>query len=309
MRNPTKQRLALLHPRYWPSWIGLLCLRCASFLPLPILWLLGSGLGQILYHLHRERRTIVSVNIEKCFPHWPEKTRRRLTKQHFRALGQGLFDTTLAWWAPPKRLQRLVRFAGREHYDQALARGDKIILLVAHCVAVELGGIYLSHERPVVDMYKKAKNRLFDSAFYLTRTRFGARLVEQGEGLRPVIAAIKQGAVFYYLPDQDPGRHGTVFVPFFGVQTATLTALSRLAKLTGSKVLPCFTRQLAYGRGYEIIFQPPLTNFPSGDLTRDAERMNREIEGAVLATPAQYFWVHKRFKTRPAGEAGFYAKT
>ncbi len=290
MRKPTKRDL-----------------RGASFLPLPVLWLLGGALGQTLYYLHGKRRRIVSVNIEKCFPHWPEKTRRRLASRHFRALGQGLFDTTLAWWASEKRLKRLVSFIGREHYDQALARGDNIILLVSHFVAVELGGIYLSRERPMIDMYKRAKNRLFDAVFYRARTRFGGRLVEQGEGLKPVITAIRQGVVFYYLPDQDPGRRNTVFVPFFGVPAATLTALGRLAGLTESVVIPCFTRQRPHGEGYEIIFKPPLAGFPSEDLIQDAARMNQEIEKGVLEMPEQYFWVHKRFKTRPPGERGFYA--
>lgn len=307
MRNSTKPRL--WRPRYWPSWVALFCLRCASFLPLPVLWLLGGGLGQTLYYLHRERRGIVSLNIKNCFPQWNAREQRRLIKRHFRALGQGLFDTTLVWWASEQRLQRLIRFVGRAHYDDALAQGRKIILLAPHFVTLEMAGVYLSRERPVVSVYRKAKNPLFEFVFRRSRIRFGTQIVERSEGLRPVIQAINRGMVFYYLPDQDPGPRNTVFVPFFGVPAATLTALGRLAKLTGSIVIPCFTRQLPYGQGYEIIFKSPLANFPSDDLTRDAERMNQEIEKGVLEMPEQYFWVHKRFKTRPAGEAGFYAKT
>ncbi len=304
---PSKTDLRfLLHPRYWPSWMGLALLRLISFVPLPVLWLMGCVLGGVLYYLHGARRHVTMRNIEGCFPSLDRRARRRMARQHFRALGQASLAIGIAYWGSKRRLERLVRCVGREHYDQALAQGRPVILLVAHFIGIEIGGVYLSRERPMIDMYRRAKNQLFDEVLRRGRTRFGGRVVERLEGLKPVIKAMRQGAVFYYLPDQDPGRHNTVFVPFFGVPAATLTALGRLARITNALVVPCFTRQLSYGRGYEVVFKPALDNFPTADEIADATRMNWEIEQGVREMPEQYFWVHKRFKTRPQNAPAFY---
>lgn len=294
------------HPRYWPSWFGLTLLRIISWLPLPLLALLGRSLGQLLYYLHAERRRIVHVNLEKCFPQWSDKMRRRVARRHFRALGQSVFDIPLAWWASTRRVQRLTRFSGREHFERALTLNRPIILLACHCVALELGGRALLPQRPLVILYKKTKNPVFGHVLYQARARYGTHQVEFHAGLKPVIRALRKGYMFYYLPDQDLGTQGTVFAPFFGVPTATVSALGRLAALTEATILPCFTRQLPYGRGYEVLLHPPLTGIPSADELQDAVRMNQLIEQWVLAMPEQYFWVHKRFKTRPAGAASIY---
>jgi KDO2-lipid IV(A) lauroyltransferase len=168
----------------------------------------------------------------------------------------------------------------------------------------------LAPDYVMIDMYKRPKNLFFDWIIRTRRTRYrhrhGGWLIERREGIKPVIRAIRQGGTFFYLSDQDQGREGAVFVPFFGVQAATLTALSRLAQLTKAVVIPCFARQLPFGRGYELIFEPPLENFPSGDDIADTARMSRIIEDAVRTMPEQYFWSHRRFKTRPEGEPPFY---
>ncbi len=304
--RPKTDAQSLLHPRYWLSWVGLLSLRLISFVPLPVLWLVGSILGGGLYYLHGARRHIAMRNIECCFPNLDRRAHRRMAKQHFRTLGQTSLAMGIAYWGGKRRLERLVRCAGRGHYDQALAQGRPVILLAAHFIGVEIGGIYLSRERPMVDMYRRANNQLFDEVLRRGRTRFGGQVVERREGLMPIIKAMRQGAVFYYLPDQDPGRHNTAFIPFFGVPAATLTTLGRLARITNAIVVPCFPRQLPYGRGYEVIFKPALDNFPTDDEIADATRMNAAIEEGVRAMPEQYFWVHRRFKTRPENEPAFY---
>lgn len=297
-----------LHPRYWPMWIGLGWLRLAVLLPLPLLWLVGATLGTLMYALHAPRRRIVAINLAKAFPELAAPARNALARQHFRALGQAMFDSALMWWGRYGRLRRLVHVRGREHYDRALAEGRPVILLAPHFVAMEVGGMFLSAQRPVATMFREPKNRLFNAVLRRARVRFGGQIIERHDGLRPVVAALKHGKVFYYLPDQDLGHAGTLFAPFFGVQTATLAVLGRLARVTGAAVIPCFARQRPFGRGYDIIFEPPLADFPTGDDYTDAVRMNQVIEGAVRVAPAQYFWVHKRFKTRPAGEADFYAR-
>ncbi len=298
--------LPLTHPRYWLSWIGLMVMRLLSLLPLPVLWVLGSALGGLLYFLHASRRNVVLRNIEGCFPHLDSKAQRRMARQHFYGVGQASLSTGIAWWSSKRRLERLVRCRDRHYYDQALTQGRPVILLAAHFVGMEIGGMYLSRERPMVDMYRRANNKLFDAVFKHGRVRFGGRVVERSEGLKPIIKLLREGVVFIYLLDQDPGRHNTAFVPFFGVPAATLTALGRLTRITNAIVVPCFTRQLLRGQGYEVIFKPALDNFPTGDDVADATRMNQEIEKGVLDMPEQYFWVHKRFKTRPEGEPDFY---
>jgi Kdo2-lipid IVA lauroyltransferase/acyltransferase len=298
--------LSLGHPRYWLSWVGLVVMRLISLLPLPLLWISGSALGGLLYFLHAPRRHIVIRNIESCFPHLDHRAQRRMARRHFYSLGQASLSSGIAWWGSKSRLERLVRCRDRHYYDQALALGRPVILLAAHFVAMEIGGLYLSRERPMVDMYRRVKNKLFDEVFKRGRVRFGGRVVERREGLKPIIKLLREGVVFIYLLDQDPGRHNTAFVPFLGVPAATLTALGRLTRITNAIVVPSFTRQLPRGQGYEVIFKPALDNFPTGDDVADAVRMNQEIEKGVLDMPEQYFWVHKRFKTRPEGEPDFY---
>ncbi|MBI5613135.1 MAG: lysophospholipid acyltransferase family protein [Gammaproteobacteria bacterium] len=295
-----------LHPRYWPSWLGLGVLRIAALLPLPLSWLLGSALGQILYYLHGPRRRIARRNIAACFPALDAAAQRRLARGHFRALGAASLTPGIGWWASDERLRRLIRYRNRDLLDAALTGKRPVILLAPHFIGLEMGGMRISQDYAVVSMYKRAKNALFDRYMRRGRERYGVVMVERNAELRPMIRLLRAGRLFYYLPDQDPGRRGSVFAPFFGIPTATVTALARIAKLADAAVIPCFTRQLPYGRGYEIIFHPPLADFPSGDELADATRMNQAIEEGVREMPAQYFWVHKRFKTRPENAPAFY---
>lgn len=304
MTSPLRRRLHRV--RYWPTWVGLALLRGLGLLPLPVLAALGRGLGLALYALHASRRRVVHVNIARCFPELSRRTHARLARAHFQAFGQALVDIAVAWWASRARLSRLVRFSGREHYDRTLAAGRPVILLAPHFVGLEIGGICLSMERPMVAMFRHPANELLRGIMQRARGRFGLRLVEHKRPLTALVRQVRTGVPLYYLPDQDAGRRNAVFAPFFGIPTATFAVLGRLARLADAVVIPCITRQLPRGRGYEIAFGAPLADFPSGDAQADTERMNRAIEQAVRAIPEQYFWVHKRFKTRPRGEAPFY---
>ncbi len=295
-----------LHPRYVPDWLALLFLRAVAALPLPLIWIIGGVLGTLLYYLMSERRHIALTNIRACFPELAPAQQRRLVLAHFRVFVQAALATPISWWGSEKRMKRLVRTPGKEHFDQALAAKKPVILLVAHFVAIEVAGMVLAPDYFMIDMYKRPKNRFFDYLIRARRQRFGGLLVERREGIKPVIRAIKKGGVFFYLSDQDQGRDGAVFAPFFGIPTATLTALSRLAQITGAVVIPAQARQLAWGKGYELVFQPPLENFPTHDAVADTTRMNMIIENAVREMPEQYFWSHRRFKTRPEGEGPFY---
>ena len=152
-------------------------------------------------------------------------------------------------------------------------------------------------------MYSRQKNSLVNALLLHGRTRFGnSILVSRQEGIRPVIKSLREGVPLYYLPDMDYGSRDSLFVPFFGVLAATIPTLSRLARITGAKVVPCVTRQLPGGRGYVLKFYPAWEDFPGDSIEADTRRMNAFIEEHVLEMPEQYFWLHKRFKTRPQGE-------
>ncbi len=299
-----------LQPRYWPSWLAMVFMRGVALLPLPVIWLVGGALGELAFLLMAHRRHITLTNLRACFPELTAPAQRRLARAHFRAFAQAGLATPISWWGSEARMKRLVRTPGKEHFERALAEKKPVILLVAHFVAIEVAGMVLAPDHFMIDMYKRPKNLFFDWLIRTRRTRFvprhGGVLVERREGIKPVIRALRRGGTFFYLSDQDQGRDGAVFVPFFGVPAATLTALSRLTQLTGAVVIPCFAKQLPRGQGYELIFQPPLENFPSGDDTVDTARMNKVIEAAVRTMPEQYFWSHRRFKTRPEGEPPFY---
>ncbi len=212
----------------------------------------------------------------------------------------------LNWWASPKRLERLVSFEGKAHYDEAIAQGQNIILLAPHAIALEMAGLILSRERPMITMYQLTRKKLLNDIVKNKRGRFGGILVERREPLRNLLKLIRAGNPFYYLPDQDAGDKG-IFVPFFGIEASTYSMLPKFAQLGNAVVLPCFTHILPKGRGWHVVIGEPLKHFPSGDEYQDTKRMNEVIESMIRPEPEQYFWVHKRFKTRPEGADKFYS--
>jgi KDO2-lipid IV(A) lauroyltransferase len=299
---------AYLAPRFWPTWLGLALMRIVAWLPTPLVAVLGAGIGFLIYLLHVPRRRIATRNIELCFPQLGRTAQRRRVIRHFLAFGRALLDGGVAWWSSPRRLRRLCRFRGREHFERARARNQNVILLVPHFVGVETMGIRLSLDFPLLDIFHPPANALLGAVMARRRARFGARLVELTAPMTATVRAVKAGVTLFYLPDQNASRRRGVFAPFFGIPASTFPTLGRLARLTGAVVIPCIARQRRLGRGYEIIFRQPLAHFPSGDDLADTASMNAAIEKAVRKWPAQYFWVHQRFKTRPRGEPKLYKK-
>ena len=285
------------HPRYWPSWLLLLFLRFTALLPLAWSRALGAGLGLLMLVTNEKRREIARINLEMCFPKLSLREREHLLRRHFIVNGQSYFDLAYLAWASERRLLRKTRFRGLEQYHEL--RGRSIILLAPHCVGLNFGGAMASRARPTFSMVKLQRNPAVNWLLNRGRTRFDSFLLSRTQGLRPVIRGLKQGLAFYYLPDEDFGERQSVFVPFFGVLTATLATLGRLAQITNALVVPCFTRLLPGGRGYEVILKLPLENFPEGDRMRDATRMNQVIEEGLRTMPEQYLWTFKLFKTRP----------
>ena len=274
------------------------------FLPLPVQAAIGNVAGSLLYWLIAERRRVTRINLAKCFPHLSGREREDLSRAHFRAFVRSFLERGFMRWSPPERLERLVRVEGIEHL--LAHEGRPLILLAPHFVGVEHGGLRLAMHRKMVTMYSRQKDPRFDRFLYRYRTRFGGLAVSRQEGYRKAVRAIKGGWPYYYMPDLDFGPKRSIFVPFFNVPAATVTGLSYIARLTKAAVVPCVTRMLPGGRGYVIRLYPAWSDFPSGDDAADTRRMMAFIEERVLEMPEQYFWLHKRFKTRPAGEAGFY---
>jgi KDO2-lipid IV(A) lauroyltransferase len=274
-------------------------------LPLQLLVPLGRGLGFLLYLLGRERREVALTNLKLCFPQWSEIERRRVGRAHFQAFGRSVLEHGILWWSSKARVQRLVRVEGIEHWQAAAGR--PVILLAPHFIGLDMGGMRLGSEYRIVSVYSRQKDPTFDAALYSGRTRFVMpELYSRQEGVRSVVKALRRGLPFYYLPDMDYGSRDSIFVAFFGVQAATITGLSRIARLAGATVVPVVTRQLPGAAGYVLTFYPAWENFPTEDVEADTRRMNAFIEERVLEMPEQYYWLHKRFKTRPPGEAKYY---
>ncbi len=291
--------------RLLPTWIGVALLWLLHWLPLPALAAIGNTVGRLMAAVPSKRRCIVETNLRLCFPDVADATRRDWLRKNFCAASRAALEHAILWWGSAARVRRLVQIESPE-----LAHGDgvrPVIWLAPHFVGLDMGGIRLTMDAPLVSIYSRARNPIMGRLMLHGRTRFsGSPLFSRHDGVKPVLREMRRGLPFYYLPDQDYGPRDALFVPFFGIPTATVSALPRIAKLTGAQVVPVVTRQLPGGRGYVLRCYPAWDNFPSDDLNADVARMNQWIEARVREMPEQYLWLHRRFKTRPPGEAGLY---
>lgn len=283
--------------------LGLLWL--LRLLPLRVLAPLGRGLGLLYYLLGRMRRNVALTNLGLCFPHWSESERRRVARAHFQAIGRAVLEEGILWWSSKERIQRLVRVEGIEHLEAE--RGRPLIALAPHFIGLDMGGTRLATEWSGCNMYRRQSNPLMDRMLLRGRTRFlPQRMFSRRDGIRPLVRAMREGLPFHYSPDQDYGPRDSIFVPFFGVPAATITGVSRIARLARAAVVPVVTRQLPGASGYVVTFYPAWSDFPTGDEERDTRRVNEFIEQRVLEMPEQYLWVHRRFKTQPPGKPRYY---
>ncbi len=273
------------------------------WLPLSVLALLGRGLGLLLYVAVKERRHVTLTNLGLCFPQLSPAEKSALARRHFMAFGRSILELCLWWHASPDRIRHLVRLEGGE--TLTAYKGKPVILLVPHFVGIDAGWIRIALEQGLVAIYTRQKNRIFETAMNDGRLRFGnCELASRQEGTKKALKAMKEGRFFHYSPDMDYGPKESIFVPFFGVPAATIPALGRLAKVTEATVIPVLTR-MEDGR-YVTRVGVPWTDFPTADAEADTRRMNAFIEAEVLKSPEQYYWLHKRFKTRPQGHASLY---
>jgi len=275
------------------------------FLPLAVLARIGTLAGLAFMAFGRERREVARTNLALCFPRWDKARREALLRDHFRAFGRAFLEAGIVWWSPAERIRRVVRIEGEEHVRTL---GDRhIIFLVPHFVGIEIAGQRLSMEHNGMAIYSRQKNRIFDEFLLRARSRFTDTLmIARQDGVKPVLRGFKDRRVLQLSPDLDLGRRDAIFLPFLGVQAATVTALPRLARLGNAIVVPVVVRQLPGAEGYVMRVYPAWDNYPSDNVEADTRRMNAFIEERVLEMPEQYYWVHKRFKTRPEGEPRIY---
>jgi KDO2-lipid IV(A) lauroyltransferase len=274
------------------------------WLPLPILGRIGNAVGSLMYYAIPKRRKIALTNLRLCMPELPEAERVAIAKRHFQSYSRSILERSLIWWAPIPRLRRLIHI--EPAVPQAEMEDGPTILLCPHFVCLDVAGV-AARVIPVCSIYSPQKNEAFDRLLRNGRERFGpVRLFTRTEGVKPILRALREGLPYFMLPDMDFGGKDATFVPFFGIPAATLTALGRLSAATGAKVIPVVATFLPNYAGYRVVFYPSWKDFPGEDMVAATRRMNAFIEERVREHPAEYFWTHKRFKTRPPGEPSLY---
>ena len=279
-----------------------------QWLPLAVQATLGSAFGRLGWHVARSRRRVALRNLELCFPELPADERERLARAHFRWLGRSLLERGLLWYASPGRLRRLIHVEG----DVQLAERSErpVMWLVPHFMGLDVAGasVLLFQKRKGISIYQRQSNAVLDRALRRGRLRLGnAEIFERDDAGRALVRAIRRGDAFFNLPDMDFGTRDAAFVPFFGVEATTLLAPSRMARALEMVVQPVVAEILPGGAGYRVRYEEPWSDFPTEDAVADAARMNRWIESEIRRNPAQYLWVHRRFKTRPPGEPSLYS--
>jgi KDO2-lipid IV(A) lauroyltransferase len=297
--KPARQWLGRLVTR---TGIGLM--QVLAVFPLPLARALGVALGWALYGLVGARRRVVQANLRLCFPSLGEAERRQLTRQTFVYFAQAWLDRAWLWHAPQARVQQRVRLTGAVH---ELAGNEPTVIFLPHFVGLDAAwaAAALYSPRQSTTIYTDQSNKLVDRWILRGRQRFGhLRLFGRADGVKPIVTALREGQPLYLLPDMDFGPDDSVFVPFYGLPTATVPSLSRFARLGRAKVVPLVPRLTPWG--YEVEVLPAWTHFPSADPVADTAFMNAQLQAYIDTMPAQYYWVHKRFKTRPEGEPSLY---
>ena len=276
-------------------------------LPLSLQSAMGRGLGRVMHALAHGRRRVALRNVELCLPELGTAERQALVREHFQWLARSLLERAVLWYASPERLKRLIQVEGDVHLAETSEL--PVMWLVPHFLAVDVAGAatQLFQTRMVCNVYTAQSNPVLDRALKHGRGRFGrAEMFTRQQSALPLVRAIKRGSAFFNPSDMDFGLRDAAFVPFFGQQAATLLAPSRLARSLGMRVQPVVAETLPGGQGWRVRFLPPWDHWPTDDAEADAAAMNRWIESEIRRCPAQYLWVHKRFKTRPPGSPSLY---
>lgn len=275
------------------------------FLPLPILGRFGVMVGNLCYLAMPGRRRITLTNLGLCFPEWSQARRQAVAREHFQAYARSVLERSILWWSSEQRVRRLIQVEPGAPLD--LIAAGPVILLCPHFVSLDVAGIGLVLQTPICSIYSEQKNGVFDKALKNGRNRFGlVRLLSRSEGVKPIIRAMREGYGYLMLPDMDFGIKDAEFVPFFGIPAATLTSPARIAAATRAKVVPVIATMLPNYQGWRVTVHPAWENYPGEDIVAATRFMNAFLEEQIRLYPAEYFWSHRRFKTRPTGAPDLY---
>jgi KDO2-lipid IV(A) lauroyltransferase len=283
---------------------GVLFMRLIA--PLPLSWIraLGTVVGLALYALAVPRRRVVMVNLGLCFPDHPLAERRRWARECFVCFAQAWFDRAWLWNGSPATLRKRLRIVGAVDELQ----GDvPTVIFAPHFFGLDAAGTAINDQirRPMVSIYTPQRNKAVDQWLHDGRRRFGnLQLFYRDQGVKGIVAALREGALLYLLSDMNFGPEESIFVPFYGVQAATVPSLPRFARLGRARVVPVTARLTP--QGYDIEVHPAWQNYPTADVEADTAFMNHWLQGVIDTMPSQYYWVHKRFKTRPPGAPPVY---
>ena len=291
--------------KQWPKWFLVGCLWIVARMPMGAVFAVGRVIGFLGYHLAKSRRHITEVNIAKCFPDLSAQQQKALVRENFVHTGIGAVEIALPWLNPTRDLADRFKIEGLEHLNAAHDLGNGIVLVGAHYTTIDITSQPLGSLGFVDVMYRQNKDPVWESLQYNGRKAFFDGVVERSD-MRQILKRLRQGRTMWYAADQDYGIKHSVFAPFFGIDTATITVTSRLASKNKSAVLMLHQFRDLKRKIWTLKFTPMLENFPSGDDLADATRLNAMLEAEVKSVPAQYLWMHRRFKTRPTGEASFY---
>ena len=293
-------------PRYWPTWMFLLWLRLAAALPWRVTIGLHKRLGWLAGKLLPGRRFIVRRNLEICFPDLDAREIETLTTRQFENVGAFLAEIALSWFAAPDRLAHLFRIEGVEHVHAALARGKGVVLFSGHFTTLEICVPVVKSLVPLFAFMFRTRHNELLNAFQSRCRKRAAHVALVNDDIRAMLRLLQQNAVVWYAPDQARVDTGEL-LPFFGEPAMTSTAPSRLARLSGAVIIPCFYRRLSDDSGYLIRFHAPLENLPTDDVTKDTERLIGVLEAFIRECPDQYLWTHRKFKDRSGDLPDAYA--
>jgi KDO2-lipid IV(A) lauroyltransferase len=305
MSRPSFTR-SLLAPQHWPGWLGVGVVWLIARLPRP--WLMGLGrfLGQLVQRVPSPRRHIAEVNIALCFPQLSKDEQAELVNAHLRDIGLMMVEFALGWMGSERAIANVpVTVEGLEHLEAARLQGKGVLLVGGHFSHLELCARLVSQRIRISGMYRKMDSAPFEWAVLRARLDYAEAMFDKDD-IRGTVKHLRNGGTLWYAPDQDMRSKDSVFVPFFGIPAATITATHHLARLSGALMIPFFHRRLPGNAGYALRLGSPLEDFPSRDPLEDTARVNTCIEDMVRAAPEQYLWVHKRFKTRPEGSVSVY---
>jgi Kdo2-lipid IVA lauroyltransferase/acyltransferase len=296
---------SLIHPRYWPTWLGLGSLYGITQLPYLTQLKLGKFLGRCAYYLLKRFRHIAEVNLSLCFPKLSAQERKVLLHKQFESLGMGLVESAMAWWMPSRKLVALLHIDGLEHLHQAMEKKKGVIILSGHFTSLDLCGRLFSNIFPLHVVYREQKNKVIDK---LLKQHRNFKLMQpiHRHAVRQIIRVLRKNGAIWYAADQDYGAAHSVFSPFFNIPAASITTPSRYAQQTQAEVLTLFYCRLPNGQGYQITINPVLKDYAQLSAAEATLIFNKLLEAAIKAHPEQYLWIHRRFKTRPLGEASFY---